>query len=166
MKYTATLLLFLSFFGSIQAQTNPIFNQKMTDYFTYDPSRTGFSGGSLVFTHQQLSSGLESAPSTQFLGGHTRFFYDRVGVGGSIYYQQAGITKTYRITLNGAYHLQLNDQYKLSFGLAPEFSRGELNFENIFVIDSDDQVINNYGNQSDFDISSGISLHHALFDVG
>lgn len=165
MKTIATSL-FLLLNGVILAQTSPILNQKLTDYFVYDPSRTGYSGGSLVFTHQQLSSGLNNAPVTDFLGAHTRLFFDRVGIGGSVYYQQAGITKNYRITLNGAYHLKLNDQFQLSFGLSPEFTRGELDFESIFVIDSDDQVINEFGNKSSFDISSGMSLHHTLFDLG
>lgn len=148
------------------SQSSPIFNQKLTDYFTYDPSRTGFSGGSLVFTHQQLSGNLENSPSTSFLGAHTRFFYDQVGVGGSIYYQESGIVKTYRIAINGAYHMKLNDQLKLSFGLAPEMTRGELDFEKLFVLDSNDPVIENYGNETNFDLSSGVSVNHRLFDAG
>ena len=148
------------------AQTSPIFNQKMTDYFTYDPSRTGFSGGSAVFTHQQLSTGLQNAPQTDFFGAHTRLGFDQFGLGGSLYYQESGIIRTYRITASGAYHMKINDQYGLSFGLAPEITRGELNFQDLFVIDMNDPVILNYGNKTDFDVSSGIGLHHDRFDAG
>ena len=160
------VLLIVAGTSGLYAQTAPIFNQKVTDYFTYDPSRTGYSGGSIVFTHQQLSTGFENAPQTNFLGGHTRVLFDQIGLGGSIYYQKAGIVNTYRIAFSGAYHMNLNEQMKLSFGLAPELTRGELDFQELFVLDMDDPLIQNYGNNAQFDVSSGISLHHTFFHAG
>ncbi len=159
-----SLGLFLAYSGI--GQSIPIVNQKMTDYFTYDPSRTGLSGGSLVFSHQQLATGFENSPITNFLGGHTRILFDQIGLGGNLYYQESGIIRTYRIVASGAYHMRLNDDLKVSFGIAPEFTRGELNFQELFVLDMDDPVLQNYGTDSGFDVSSGVSLHHRIFDAG
>lgn len=147
-------------------QSTPLFNQKLTDYFNYDPSRTGWSGGSAIFTHQRLSSAAPNAPITNYAGAHTRLWYDRLGVGGGLFLQQTGIFNTYRFGVNVAYHLKMNDQISLSFGLSPEFIRGELDLADVFVLDAGDPVIDNYANDMEFDVTTGVSIHHSLFDAG
>ncbi|MEQ9008056.1 MAG: PorP/SprF family type IX secretion system membrane protein [Ekhidna sp.] len=140
------LLLYIHLIGifiySTKAQQIPNFQQVMTDGFSLNPAFTGFSGGSVSFTYRQAWTGLESSQSMSYLSGHTLLRGDRFGVGGNVYYEQFDVFKNYRAVTSGAYHMSLNESFRISFGLMAEWFQVRLDRENIFVQNMNDPLFN------------------------
>ncbi len=166
MKTLTLFCLFSFVYISAQAQLLPIFTQKLSDNFLYDPSVTGLSGGSAVLSHKRLWSEVQGAPVTTFASAHTRLKQDRLGIGGSIYYEEANIFQNAHASLSAAYHLPLNEAMGLSFGLAGEAYQTRLNTNGKYIPDATDQLLTNFDDGIKADVSFGMNLHHSLFRVG
>ncbi|SNS74460.1 type IX secretion system membrane protein, PorP/SprF family [Ekhidna lutea] len=157
--------LIVIFIYSAEAQQIPNFQQVMTDGFSLNPAFTGLSGGSVSFTYRQAWTGLESSQSMSYLSGHTLLRGDRVGVGGNVYYEQFDVFKNYRAVTSGAYHMSLNESFRISFGLMAEWFQVRLDRENIFVQNMNDPLLNSESDNS-WDVSSGFIVANQYGDIG
>lgn len=166
MKNILILTIFLGISCSVQGQLLPVFTQKLSDNFLYDPSVTGLSGGSVVLSHKRLWTELQGAPVTTFAAVHTRVKQDRLGIGGSIYYEEANILQNVHASLSTAYHLPLSSKFGLSFGLAGEAYQSRLNTEGKYIPDVTDPTIANFDDGLKADVAFGMNLHHDLYRVG
>ncbi len=121
--FTASL-----FFGTMNAQQLPMFSQYMNNYFVLNPALAGaeadFSPLRLFVRSQWM--GIEGAPKTQMLSYHTSFAEGKMGIGAYFFNDRFGTVSRTGLNATYAYHVQLSDDSKLSFGLAAMFYRYHL----------------------------------------
>lgn len=166
MKKVLIISVFLGMSYMVEAQLLPIFTQKLSDNFLYDPSVTGLSGGSAVLGHKRLWTELQGAPVTTFAAAHTRIKQDRLGIGGSVFYEEANILQNIHASLSGAYHLPINSKLGISFGLAGEAYQTRVNEGSKYIHDSNDPTIKNFDDGLKADVTFGANLHHDFYRIG
>ena len=165
-------LLALIFIGSglgLQAQDIPLFSQKLTNSFIYNPSFAGLDFGSLTFSRRQNYSKVEGAPINNFLSAHTPFANYRFGVGLNVFQEDVNILKNTYASLAFAYHIQFNKYSKLSFGVSGEYNTLRLNGADInFTETSRDLVLENLrtGKNNSADFSFGASYANQYLKLG
>jgi Protein of unknown function (DUF3308). len=96
------LFVFLNFLAlhSI-AQDIPLFSQKLTNSFMYNPALAGHTFGSMTASYRMNYLGVTDAPTNTFLSFHAPFANYRFG-SGSIFFRKrlvSGRTRTYRLPL-------------------------------------------------------------------
>ena len=72
---------------------------------------------SLTMVHRSQWTGLDGAPSTQTLSAHSLFKNKHIGLGASIINDKIGIHRNLTFNTSYAYHLQVDNDAYLSFGL-------------------------------------------------
>jgi hypothetical protein len=70
----------IGFVVGVQAQDIPLFSQKLTNSFIYNPSFAGLDFGSLTFSRRSNYTAVEGAPVNNFLSLHTPFSGGRFGI--------------------------------------------------------------------------------------
>jgi type IX secretion system PorP/SprF family membrane protein len=165
------LLTFL-FIGSafiVGGQDIPLFSQKLTNSFIYNPSFAGLDFGSLTFSRRQNYSKVEGAPVNNFLSLHTPFSNYRFGVGINVFQEDVNILKNTYASLAFAYHIQFNKYSKLSFGVSGEYNTLRLNGADLnFTQTSQDIVLDNLktGKNNSADFSFGASYANQYLKLG
>jgi type IX secretion system PorP/SprF family membrane protein len=99
------------------AQTDPSFRQYRFNALTLNPAQAGsneYSDVSVVGT--QYWVGMPGAPKTATVSGNLRVF-ENFGVGASFISDQTGPAQSTSFNLLGAYHLKINNNWKISAGL-------------------------------------------------
>lgn len=160
-----TVLLVLSA-GLAQAQDVPLFTQKLTNSFLYNPSVAGNGLGSLTFSHRKNWSGVQGAPVTNYLGIHNPFAKDRFGMGINIYQEKAGIYETASAIAAFAYHIKITDTRSLSFGVSGEYCNFKINTSLVDVDDLEDNLITGNVPQGQADFSFGITYQSKNIILG
>jgi type IX secretion system PorP/SprF family membrane protein len=162
-------LLYITLFFSVtwlHGQKLPVFQQKLTDDFLFNPALTGVSGGSISFNYKKPFSSISGAPETFYATAHTVLSENPLGIGLSFYSEQLDLLTNSRGSVSSSYQISLNKSYTVSFGLGYEFfQQSSLNTRNIFVRDYDDPLLN-VDNQIRTDVSAGALLIHDYFDLG
>ena len=153
-------------FRKIHGQTIPVINQMLSDGFLYNPSLTGLSGGSSTFTFKKLWTGIDQSPVVSLASVHGLVARDRIGVGGNIYYEKVNIFQNFFSSVDASYHLPLKKNLGISFGLAGEIFRTQLNSGDIFVKDPDDPLLTDIDDRYNLDVSFGVNLSHPWFNAG
>ncbi len=149
------------------AQQIPITSQYMFNDYLINPA----IGGSLDYTPIALSvrsqwSGLEGAPETQFLGGHTKIG-KKIGVGGYIFKDETGPLSEQGIQLSYSYHLSVGDKSNLSFGLGGILFNHSISTADLKFDEPDDAALNNIRQKSiSPDASFGILYYTEKYKVG
>jgi type IX secretion system PorP/SprF family membrane protein len=168
MKKIVVFILILGLMSTVNTygQLVPVFIQKLSDGVLLDPSLAGYSGGSAVFGIQRQWSQVNGSPQYMYMGAHTRFGQDKMGIGVNVFLEESNILENYYVSVPAAYHLPINKNSGISFGLAPELTRNQLNTDKIVVRDYDDPVIMNMDDRIHLDFSYGMNYHNKLFQVG
>lgn len=100
-KNYLTFLSLLLTFGAV-AQQEQMYTQFFFNKLIYNPAYAGsFVSPTLTAVHRSQWIGLEGAPNAQALTYHQSMVNERVGIGGSLFRQQIGISTT--LTLDAAY---------------------------------------------------------------
>jgi type IX secretion system PorP/SprF family membrane protein len=146
-----------------KAQDAPLFTQKLTNSFLYNPSVAGNTFGSITLSHRKFWSGVEGSPSTTFFSVHTPFAQHRFGTGLNFYQDKVGITKSIYAAAAFAYHIRINDNNMLSFGLSGEFNNMKLSGAD--VIHENDPLLTG-DSRSAIDFSFGTSYKSKYFQIG
>jgi type IX secretion system PorP/SprF family membrane protein len=100
-----------------QAQTDPSYRQYRFNALTLNPAQAGsneYSDVSVVGT--QYWVGMPGAPKTATVSGNFRVF-DNFGAGATFISDQTGPVQSTSLNLVGAYHLKINNNWKISAGL-------------------------------------------------
>ena len=100
-----------------QAQTDPSYRQYQFNALTLNPAQAGsndYSDVSVVGT--QYWVGMPGAPKTASVSGNFRVF-DNFGAGATFISDQTGPVHSTSLNLVGAYHLKINNNWKISAGL-------------------------------------------------
>ena len=166
MKYFALIALLLA--GTVvKSQDIPLFSQKLTNSFIYNPAMAGISKGSLTFSHRANYAGTEGSPSTNFLSFHSPFANYRFGFGVNMFQEEVAAIKTTYFSSAFAYHIDFNRFSTLSFGVSGEFNSIQLTDEAIAQNNGQDLILTKYANgvnQPDF--SFGINYSSRLWKFG
>jgi type IX secretion system PorP/SprF family membrane protein len=151
-----------------QGQDIPLFSQKLTNSFIYNPSFAGLGMGSLTFSRRSNYSNVEGAPVNNFLSLHTPFNNGRFGIGINVFQEDVNILKNTYASGAFAYHINFDKYSKLSFGLSGELNSLRLNGANLQDDQGNDEILNNLreGKNNTADFSFGTSYANQYVKLG
>ena len=124
--YISVLLLVFATVG-VKAQDVPLFTQKLSNSFLYNPSFAGHGFGSATISHQTKLSDVLGAGSTNFLSVHTPISRHRFGVGVNVFTEDVNVLNNLFASAAFAYHLKFGDYKSFSVGVSAEYARTQLN---------------------------------------
>ncbi|MCA4897373.1 MAG: PorP/SprF family type IX secretion system membrane protein [Bacteroidota bacterium] len=167
MKRLLLAGLFASSFA-VRAQDIPLFSQKLTNSFMYNPALAGHTFGSATFSYRTNYSGVADAPKNYFLSVHTPFSNHRFGVGANVYQEEVSFLKNTYYSGAFAYHLYFNKFSSLSMGVGAEMNQLRLNAnlatEQYIVGDATYERFQNNTGKPDF--SFGMMYQNRFFRMG
>lgn len=164
-----SILLFVGLIWNASAQDIPLFSQKLTNSFIYNPSFAGLGFGSLTFSHRANYSGVNGAPVNNFLSLHTPMTKGRFGVGVNLFQEDVNILKNTYVSGAFAYHIIFDKYSKLSFGVSGEYNNLQLNNSDVnFEQVSRDLILENLstGKNTNMDFSFGANYANQYGKIG
>jgi len=125
------------------SQQQPLYSQYMLNAFLLNPAIAGTDETSpLKLTFRQQWVGIEDAPSTQAISGHTLLdALENCGVGGFIYRDKFGPVSQTGIHGAFSYHLKVAANTNMSFGLSMSGFQYVINESNLNIINPADPSI-------------------------
>ena len=168
MKRLLPVIIFLLVItGSLRAQDVPVYSQKLTNSFLYNPSVAGNTLGSATLSYRQQWAGVEGSPRTIFLSLHTPFARHRFGTGFNVYQEKSGVNENIFASGAFAYHLRFTDLNMISMGVSVEYVNTKINYGAVDVIDGNDDLLNgNQPNANQIDFSFGLSYSSKYLKIG
>jgi type IX secretion system PorP/SprF family membrane protein len=150
------------------AQDIPLFSQKLTNSFVFNPALAGHTFGSATYSFKQNYSKVEGAPQNHFLSIHTPIANHRFGVGGSIFQEDVTFLRNTYASAAFAYHLALNSLNTFSMGISAEYNSIGANGVPNFNYTGNDQALNEVmaGRSNNFDFSFGVNYQNRFMKVG
>lgn len=148
-------------------QDIPLFSQKLTNSFIFNPALAGNTYGSMTYSYKQNYSKVAGAPQNHFLSIHTPFGKHRFGVGANIYQEDVTFLRNTYASVAFAYHLRFSKFNVLSMGVSGEYNAIGLNGTTNFSSAGDqdfDQLTK--GKLHDYDFSFGLHYQSRFFKVG
>lgn len=151
------------------AQQSPMFSQYMINKFLVNPAVAGGNSyTTLNFVAREQYLGFQNAPRTFALTAQTRLLNDsyimrklqirknsnqatrvaRVGIGGNIYSDRNGIINKTGLQFTYAYHINFNNNFQLSMGLAASAFQYKLDDSGEYLVSPDDPLL--LGNRKQF----------------
>jgi type IX secretion system PorP/SprF family membrane protein len=142
----------------VSGQDVPVYSQKLTNSFLYNPSVAGNTLGSATLSYRQQWAGVEGSPRTLFFSIHTPFARHKFGTGFNVYQEKSGVNENLFASGAFAYHLRFTDENMLSMGVSVEYVNTKINYRDVDVIDSNDDLLNgNQPNANAVDFSFGLN---------
>jgi type IX secretion system PorP/SprF family membrane protein len=158
-------VVFLVKIGS--GQDVPVYSQKLTNSFLYNPSVAGNTRGSATLSYRQQWTGATGAPQTTFFSIHTPFARHRFGTGFNVYNEVAGVNQNVYASGAFAYHVRITDNNLFSMGASAEYINSKINFGRVDVRDQNDILLqDNQGPVSRFDFSFGMNYKSKYVELG
>jgi type IX secretion system PorP/SprF family membrane protein len=169
MKRLLLAALIGSFFSASFSQDIPLFSQKLTNSFIYNPALAGHTYGSMTASYRSNYSGVKDAPTNVFLSLHTPFANHRFGAGANVYQDNVSFIKNTYYSGAFAYHLYFNKFSSLSMGAGVEYN--QLNFNgynsaNDPYIATDLTFQRYQNNSSKPDFSFGLMYQNRYLKIG
>lgn len=149
-----TMVVFFQL-SEISAQQKVQFTQYMFNTLVINPAYAGADEAlSLTFINRNQWSGVENAPTTQTLSGHTLFKKQHLGVGLTLINDKLGVHKNLSALSSFAYHLKTGKSSYLSMGLQAGVHHKRSDYGSLAGSNNNDPKL------------SGAILSKAFFDVG
>jgi len=149
------------------AQQKVQFSQYMFNNLVINPAYAGADEAlSLTFIHRAQWTGVDDAPTTQTLTGHTLFKKKHFGLGATLVNDQYGVHKNLSALTDYAYHLQTGKQSFLSFGLQAGMHNTRSDYASLIGGVTNDPRL--YANVSEtfFDFGAGVYFRSPRLHVG
>jgi len=168
MKRISFTLLLVLMTHNFRAQSDVKLSSFFLTPLTYNPAYAGsFEGMSFTSLYSTQWVGFEGAPKTLFVNGHGTFIGPKTGLGVEIMYDEIGATTDTKFLGNYAYHIQLNNTWRLSMGIKAGFSSysvdySRLNIENSFESNN----LNDRISRFNYNFGTGLFLHNEEFFLG
>ena len=151
----------------LAAQDIPLFSQKLTNSFVYNPALAGHTFGSLTYSFKQNYSGVKDAPQNHFLSIHTPIANHRFGIGANIYQEDVTFLRSMYASGAFAYHVPINKLTTLSFGVSAEYNSFGTNGSPNFQGDLEDEEFTRIQDGiKDYDFSFGTHFQNRYLKVG
>ena len=129
------------FGAGLFAQQIPSLTQYYFNHYSVNPAATGHTEDlSLAFSYRKLWTGIEESPSVQYLSGQMSIAQS-MGAGLRIFNYMAGPLRKTGLELTYSYHLELNPDLKLSFGLSGLIYQFYLDKTTLIFEDPNDDVL-------------------------
>ena len=167
MKKTLYLLLVI-LAHPIYAQRDPLLSQYQFNQLPVNPAYAGVNDvASFDLQYRSQWGGVEGAPTTVLLSGHSSFFQNQVGLGFSLVYDQVGINTNTDFNLTYAYELEVASDVTLSFGLQTGLMSLQYDFNELTLEDpTDEDFINADDGFTKFNVGTGLFLSNERFYIG
>lgn len=168
MKKIIFIIAILGLAWNANAQQIGTFSQTNENKYLINPAVAGSSDAMPVFIgYKQMWTGIDQAPSSQMMTFHMKLGNDLGGVGAKLFNYSTGPLSKAGINLSYAYHLELNDDMKLSFGLSGALYQVNINRAELLVEDPNDNLIINGSEKLIVpDANFGIYLYSTNYYVG
>jgi type IX secretion system PorP/SprF family membrane protein len=162
------IIISMSLCNSSIAQDIPLFSQKLTNSFIYNPATAGHSFGSLTYSFRQNYGGVSGAPQNHFLSIHTPVANHRVGIGANVYQEDVTFLRNTYTSAAFSYHIPLSKLTTLSFGIAGEYNSIAQNGEPNFTFTTADPEYERLkqGGVKDYDFSFGTHFQNRYLKIG
>jgi type IX secretion system PorP/SprF family membrane protein len=153
---------------SVVAQDIPLFSQKLTNSFVFNPALAGHTFGSLTYSFKQNYSKVEGSPQNHFLSIHAPIANHRFGVGASIFQEDVTFLRNTYASGAFAYHLALNSLNTFSMGVSAEYNSIGANGVPNFNYGGEDEALNQIIGRrtSNFDFSFGMNYQNRFLKIG
>ncbi|WP_257669616.1 PorP/SprF family type IX secretion system membrane protein [Parapedobacter tibetensis] len=155
------------------AQQHPHYTMYMANNYILNPALAGIEPYiDLKLAARSQWTGINNAPKTLYATINsplniTDFKNNRIGIGGKVFVDQTGPILLSSAEFNFAYHLPLNRDYRLSFGVGAGMSYHRIDINNVQLKDPADPI---YGmadfNRMDPAISAGLWFYSNDLYVG
>jgi type IX secretion system PorP/SprF family membrane protein len=166
-KHLLLLGLFAICSSGMRAQDVPVYSQKLTNSFLYNPSVAGNTLGSMTLSYRQQWTGATGSPQTTFFSVHTPFAQHRMGTGFNVYRETAGVNDNLYASAAYAYHVRITDDNLFSMGISGEFINYRINMSRVDAQDMDDILIaENQNPVTRVDFAFGMSYASKYVKVG
>ncbi len=160
-KYIGVSMLILSPIASVFAQQDSQFTQYMYNTTSVNPAYAGSRGVMSVFGNYRTQwVGLDGAPKTASLSVHTPLGTSKLGLGVSFLNDQIGAMDENTLAVDLSYSVDLNRNYKLSFGLKGSANLLNVDYTKLNIYNPNDIYFQeNIDNQFTPNIGAGVYLH-------
>lgn len=126
---------------TVTAQQEPLVSQYMFNHLLVNPAYAGskdYAMASVLYRTQWVN--LEGAPKTFVASLHGPLVNRKVGLGLSIDADKIGVTNRYDINGNYAYHIKLNEKFKIGLGIKGGITYYSAELSKLKIWDADDKV--------------------------
>ncbi|WP_353126179.1 PorP/SprF family type IX secretion system membrane protein [Parapedobacter pyrenivorans] len=141
------LLLYMACLPAVAvAQQQPHYTMYMANNFVLNPALAGIEPYmDLKLAARSQWTGITDAPKTLYATLNSPVNRrdgrkSRVGIGGKVFVDQTGPILMSSAELNGAYHLPLNDTYRLAFGVGAGMNYHRLDLNKVQLRDPNDPI--------------------------
>jgi type IX secretion system PorP/SprF family membrane protein len=142
MKKIIIIILAIGFSWSLKAQQLNSFSQTIENKYLINPAVVGSDESMPVFLgYKRIWTGIDAAPSTQLMSFHMKISDELGGIGAKIYNYSTGPLSKAGMNVSYAYHLELNKDMKLAFGLSAALYQVNLNKSELKVDNANDELI-------------------------
>ncbi|MBW3519208.1 type IX secretion system membrane protein PorP/SprF [Flavobacterium sp. NKUCC04_CG] len=168
IKGLALGILFLGVVSPSQAQQDPQYTQYMYNTINVNPAYAGSRGVMSVFgMYRTQWVGMDGAPKTANLSVHTPLGDSRLGLGVSFINDRIGAMDENNISADLSYTIDLNRNYKLSFGIKATANLLNVDYSKLNIYDPNDVMFQeNIDSQFSPNIGAGLYLHSDKTYVG
>ena len=156
-------IVFILSIGLANGQDIPLFSQKLTNSFIYNPAMAGHTFGSFTFANRKNFSSVNGAAENNFLSFHTPFYNHRFGVGANIFKEKVNFVDNTYLSGAFAYHINFGSYNVLSMGVSAEYNSIGFDVGNV-IGDRTDPLLGQKTNNMDF--SFGLNYQHRYFKIG
>ncbi len=168
IKVLGISLLGLSFFQSSYAQQDPQYTQYMYDHANVNPAYAGSTGTFDIFgMYRTQWIGLDGAPKTATLSGTSPIGTTGLGIGFHFTNDQIGAMDENNISVDLSYVINLNYDYRLSFGLKGTGNLLDVNYSKLQIHNpSDPSTHENINNDFSLNMGAGVFFYSDNAYVG
>jgi type IX secretion system PorP/SprF family membrane protein len=163
--YIAFITLLIN---NVVAQQLPQYTQYMLNDLAINPAVAGKDNYADMRSNNRYQwVGINDAPRTYMLTLHSPLQNRKMGLGTHIYTDIVGPTRRVGISLAYAYHLNLTEKLKLSFGINAGIQQWGLDGHKLSLHDAgDDNLITQYQTKTVPDIGAGVFVHNEKWYAG
>jgi len=144
------------------AQQEAQFTQFMYNQLYFNPAYAGARGmPSFTLIYRNQWTGFKGAPTSKLLSFNAPLFGDRVGFGLTVHNQTIGIFNNWSAAMAYSYHIKINDDSSLRFGLQGKMQYYGIDFSDpsVVVRDPTDQSIKYDQSANKYSGNFGVGLH-------
>lgn len=155
-------ILFFVFINYTKAQQLSLYTNYLTNNYAYNPAIAGYKPHAVVnLNYRNQWVGFNDAPKNYLLSLHSPIgIQKKVGVGAMIISDNTGMIGKTSGYLTFAYHLKLNEIYKLSFGISAGMAQYRIKLYDAKTADAGDELLTgNLLTNNVFDSNMGLYLH-------
>ena len=145
-------------------QQDPMFTKYFFNSLIFNPAVAGSNEHlTLNLIHRQQWIGLDGAPTSQSLSGHTPLKNERVGLGVSLVNDKIGASGTFDFNTAYAYRIPVGKKMKLSLGVQASVTNWRGNWSELTVEDGTDEVFSDNLNRWLPNFGAGAYLYGERF---